>query len=106
MALKRDGYPVGVVVQAEGDTQTQYESGPAMATRLGDNLITVLDEGKHGIYGSGNPCVDAAVDRYLVDGVLPGNSHTCPGDPRPDVATAPGRSVESFLDGIDHGVTR
>lgn len=106
VALRRDGYPVGVVVQAEGDTQTQYESGPAMAARLGDNLITVLDEGKHGIYGTGNACVDAAVDRYLVDGVLPGSSHTCPGDPRPDAARASAGSVESFLDGIDHGVTR
>jgi hypothetical protein len=77
-----------------------------MAARLGDNLITVLDEGKHGIYGTGNACVDAAVNRYLVDGVLPGSSRTCPGDPRPDAARASTRSVESFLDGIDNGVTR
>jgi pimeloyl-ACP methyl ester carboxylesterase len=106
VALKRDGYPVGVVVQAEGDTQTQYESGPAMAALLGDNLITVVDEGKHGIYGGGNPCVDVAVDRYLVDGVLPGSSSTCPGDPRPDARRPPARSAESFLDGIAHGVGR
>jgi pimeloyl-ACP methyl ester carboxylesterase len=96
--LKRDGYPVGVVVQGEGDTQTQYESGPAMATRLGDNLITVLDEGKHGLYGSGNDCVDAAVNRYLVDGILPPSSSTCKGDPRPDVTVPPTGAVQSFLD--------
>lgn len=100
--LARDGYPVGVVVQAEGDTRTLYEGGPAMAAALGDNLLTVLDEGKHGIYGSGNACVDAAVDRYLIDGVLPGNSSTCPGDPRPDPARTVTRSVESFLDEVDH----
>ncbi|WP_235921781.1 alpha/beta hydrolase [Lentzea tibetensis] len=83
--LARNGYPVGLVVQAEGDTQTQYASGPAMASRLGHNLITVVDEGKHGIYGGGNKCVDAKVDRYLVDGVLPGSLTECHGDGRPDV---------------------
>ncbi|WP_245887416.1 alpha/beta fold hydrolase [Umezawaea tangerina] len=96
--LKRDGYPVGLVVQAEGDTQTQYEGGPAMASRLGDNLLTVLDEGKHGVYNSGNACVDAVVDHYLVDGVLPPSSSTCPGDPRPDPARPSTRPAGSFLD--------
>ncbi|MFD5831296.1 alpha/beta fold hydrolase, partial [Lentzea sp. NPDC060358] len=84
VALARDGYPVGVVVQAEGDAQTQYAGGPAMARRLGHNLVTVVDEGKHSLY-HGNACVDAKVDRYLVDGVLPGSSTECAGDPRPDV---------------------
>ncbi|MFE9745936.1 alpha/beta fold hydrolase [Saccharothrix saharensis] len=88
VALKREGYPVGVIVQAEGDTQTQYESGPAMAERLRHNLVTVRDEGKHGLYGSGNACVDRAVNRYLVDGILPASSSYCPGDPRPDVSRA------------------
>jgi hypothetical protein len=69
-----------------------------MATRLGDNLITVLDEGKHGLYGSGNACVDAAVDRYLIDGILPPSSSTCKGDPRPDVTLPPTGSVQSYLD--------
>ncbi|WP_447006298.1 alpha/beta hydrolase [Saccharothrix isguenensis] len=100
VSLKRAGYPVGLIVQAEGDTQTQYESGPAMATRLGHNLITVRDEGKHGIYGRGNVCVDKAVDRYLVYGVLPASSSNCPGDPRPDAAREPSAQyVQAYLDG-------
>jgi len=106
VALKRDGYPVGVVVQAEGDTQTQYESGPAMAGALGDNLITVLDEGKHGIYGSGNACVDSAVERYLLDGVLPGSASTCPGDPRPDPVAGSARSFESTVESLGRGAAR
>jgi pimeloyl-ACP methyl ester carboxylesterase len=98
--LKRAGYPVGLIVQAEGDTQTQYESGPAMATRLGHNLITVLDEGKHGIYGGKNVCVNKSVDRYLVDGVLPASSSECPGDPRPDPAQeSSAQHVQAYLDG-------
>ncbi|MFT7837361.1 alpha/beta fold hydrolase [Saccharothrix sp. BKS2] len=103
--LKRDGYPVGVVVQAEGDTQTQYESGPAMATALGHNLVTVLDEGRHGIYGSGNACVNRAVNRYLVDGILPPSSSTCPGEPRPaEVGEPSPPAVQSYLDGLVVGV--
>lgn len=99
--LRREGYPIGVVVQAEGDTQTQYESGPAMAARLGHSLITVVDEGKHGLYGSGNRCVTTAVDRYLVDGVLPDSHSTCPGDPRPsDDAPA---NAQSFVDSLRVG---
>jgi len=100
--LVREGYPVGVVVQAEGDTQTQYESGPAMAARLGDNLITVVDDGNHGLYGTGNACVDKAVNRYLIEGLLPPSSSTCPGEARPDVAVvtpALPASVQSYLDG-------
>jgi pimeloyl-ACP methyl ester carboxylesterase len=89
VSLSRNGYPVGVVVQAEGDTQTRYEGGPAMAARLADHLITVTDEGRHGIYGGGNVCVEGKVDRYLVDGVLPASSSDCPGDPRPDVPADP-----------------
>lgn len=97
--LKRDGYPVGVVIQAEGDTQTRYEGGPAMATRLGHQLLTVRDEGRHGIYGGGNACVDREVDRYLVDGVLPDSSSSCPGDPRPDPALVSSADhVRSYLD--------
>ncbi|MFS8100202.1 alpha/beta hydrolase [Lentzea alba] len=106
--IARTDYPVGVVVQSEGDTQTQYASGPAMASRLGHNLITVVDEGKHGIYGGGNKCVDDRVNRYLIDGALPGSSSECHGDPRPDVpkdgqgGAAPALSAEriqGYLDG-------
>ena len=106
--IGRSGYPVGVVVQSEGDTQTQYASGPAMAERLGHNLITVVDEGKHGLYNCGNSCVDGKVNRYLIDGALPGSSSECSGDPRPDVpkdgqgGAAPALSADrmrTYLDG-------
>jgi hypothetical protein len=98
--LKREGYPVGVVVQAEGDTQTQYESGPAMARQLNDNLITVLDEGRHGLYGGGNACVDKKINNYLIEGVLPPSSSTCAGDPRPSVETpTSAQRIKSYLDG-------
>ncbi|MFI1385089.1 alpha/beta fold hydrolase [Embleya sp. NPDC020886] len=100
--LKRKGYPIGVVVQAEFDPATQYDGGPAMAAKLDDNLISVTDEGTHSLYGR-NGCVTKKVDDYLINGVLPGSRATCAGPPRPDVpadgATArstpqPDRSLE------------
>lgn len=100
--LKRKGYPIGVVVQAEFDPATQYDGGPAMAARLDNNLITVTDEGTHSLYGR-NDCVTKKIDDYLIDGVLPGSRASCSGPPRPDVpadgATArsapePNRSLE------------
>jgi pimeloyl-ACP methyl ester carboxylesterase len=81
--LRRD-YPIGLVVQAEGDTQTHYDGGPAMAAKLDEPLVSVADDGTHGLYVS-NACVQRIVDRYLVQGVLPGTRTTCAGDPRPAV---------------------
>ncbi|SMC94005.1 alpha/beta fold hydrolase [Kibdelosporangium aridum] len=82
--LKRAGYQTGLVIQADSDPQTQYDGGPAMAAKLNDQLISVVDEGSHGLYGA-NDCVSQIVDQYLVGGVLPGTRTTCPGEPRPDV---------------------
>ncbi|MEU5537382.1 alpha/beta fold hydrolase [Streptomyces sp. NPDC020362] len=83
----RDGYPVGLVVQADGDPMDHYAGGVAMAERLGHHLLTVEDSGEHEVYVlGGNPYVDAVVHRYLVDGELPSRRAVCPSrTPRPDV---------------------
>ncbi|MFC0627950.1 alpha/beta fold hydrolase [Kribbella deserti] len=82
--LKRAGYPTGLVVQAEFDPATQYDGGPAMAAALNNNLISVKDEGSHGIYG-GNECATRKINDYLIKGILPGSRTVCAGAPRPDV---------------------
>lgn len=82
--VRRDGYPTGVVIQADGDPATQYDGGPAMAARLGDQLVSVRDSGQHGHYGT-NPCVTARIDAYLIGGVLPPSRSECADDPRPPV---------------------
>ncbi|WP_309500360.1 alpha/beta fold hydrolase [Streptomyces shenzhenensis] len=88
VALTRDGYPVGLIVQADGDPMDHYDGGVAMAGRLGHHLLTVEDSGEHEVYVlAGNAHVDAVVHRYLVDGVLPPARSSCPGrTPRPDIA--------------------
>lgn len=84
VTLRRAGYPTGIVVQADGDPATQYAGGPAMAATLNDQLISVRDSGRHGHYGS-NTCVTAAVDNYLINGVLPPSRSECTDEPRPQV---------------------
>jgi pimeloyl-ACP methyl ester carboxylesterase len=82
--LKRDGYPAGLVIQADGDSNTHYDGGPAMANALHNNLISVRDAGNHGLYGV-NECVTKLVDDYLIDGALPASRSECAGVPRPNV---------------------
>ncbi|MGY1452342.1 alpha/beta fold hydrolase [Streptomyces sp. SS8] len=85
--ITRDGYPVGLVVQADGDPMDHYAGGVAMAGLLGHHLVTVEDSGEHEVYVLGaNPAVDAVVHRYLADGELPPARTSCPGrTPRPGV---------------------
>ncbi|MBP2328405.1 hypothetical protein JOF56_008790 [Kibdelosporangium banguiense] len=86
--LKRAGYPTGLVIQADG--------GTAMAAKLGDQLISVRDSGKHGHYGT-NRCVTEKVDNYLINRVLPPSRSECTDEPRPavpaDSSTAGARST-------------
>ncbi|MEW2400548.1 alpha/beta fold hydrolase [Streptomyces sp. NPDC046862] len=85
--LVRDGYPAGLVVHADGDPIDHYPGGAALAERLGHRLVTVRDCGGHEIYAfSRNPHVDAVVEAYLIDGVLPEHHLVCPNTvSRPDV---------------------
>ncbi|MCP3799380.1 alpha/beta hydrolase [Allokutzneria sp. A3M-2-11 16] len=99
--LQRKGYQAGLVVQAEADAQTHYDGGPALAERLSHHLVSVADDGMHGLYLS-NPCVDQHINRYLLDGVLPPSRSVCAGEPRPevsedgtDVRYAPTKSLEA-----------
>ncbi|WP_406148998.1 alpha/beta fold hydrolase [Streptomyces sp. NBC_01012] len=79
-AVERAGYPVGLVVQADGDPMDHYAGGVAMAERLGHRLITVEDSGEHEVYVlGGNRHVDGPVHRYLVDGDLPPEHLSVPG---------------------------
>ncbi|HEY8371345.1 MAG TPA: alpha/beta hydrolase [Pseudonocardiaceae bacterium] len=83
------GVPPVLMVQSENDPATPME-GAVRAHRAFANsrMLTVTDEGDHGIYASGNACVDDVVEAYLVDGVVPRRDLTCPGLPLPDPTAA------------------
>jgi pimeloyl-ACP methyl ester carboxylesterase len=74
-----------LMVQAERDAPTPIEGArKAHAGFAGSRMLTVKDEGDHGIYGFGNACVNDVVERYLVDRVTPAGDLSCPGVPLPE----------------------
>ncbi|MEU3650123.1 alpha/beta hydrolase [Lentzea sp. NPDC034063] len=73
-----------LMVQSVRDPATPIEQAQRAHRNFKNSvLLTVEDEGDHGIYGFGNPCVNDVVERYLVDGVTPAADLKCPGVPLP-----------------------
>jgi pimeloyl-ACP methyl ester carboxylesterase len=87
-----------LVVQGEFDPQTGYESArSAVRAAPGVSLVAVDDAAFHGQYViAGNPCVDGAVNVFLLRNSRPGDI-TCPGLP------LPGEDVVHPVDGPVRG---
>jgi pimeloyl-ACP methyl ester carboxylesterase len=83
-----------LMVQSVRDPATPIEGArTAHAGFAGSRMLTVKDEGDHGIYGFDNNCVNDIVESYLVDGVTPAKDLSCPGVPLP----APGQQRAGLL---------
>ncbi|SER50334.1 TAP-like protein [Lentzea xinjiangensis] len=83
-----------LMVQSVRDPATSLEAARQAHRNFKNSvLLTVEDEGDHGIYGFGNACVNDVVERYLVDGITPTKDLTCPGVPLP----APGETAGNPL---------
>ncbi|PXY31591.1 alpha/beta hydrolase [Prauserella muralis] len=81
--LDGEGVPPVLIVQSEHDPATPIEGARrAHEAFEGSRMLTITDEGDHGIYAGGNACADDVVEDYLVDGVVPPD-RTCPGMPLP-----------------------
>jgi pimeloyl-ACP methyl ester carboxylesterase len=65
-----------VVVSTTGDPATPYAAGVALAKQLGASLIT-FEGSQHTVVFNGDACVDTAVVRFLVNGVVPPNGLEC-----------------------------
>ncbi|MEO6091251.1 MAG: alpha/beta hydrolase [Umezawaea sp.] len=88
------GVPPILMVQSVRDPATPLEGAQRSHRKFaGSRMLTVADEGDHGIYAFGNPCVDQVVEAFIVDGVVPPRDSTCAGVPLP-VPTA-GLSAQS-----------
>ncbi|WP_432562960.1 alpha/beta hydrolase [Kineococcus sp. SYSU DK003] len=86
--------PPLLIVQSRHDPATAYEGAVKTHEALGSSiLLTVEDEGDHGIYGMGNPCVDAVVGDFLTTGAVPDGDLSCQGVGLPPVAGAGGESL-------------
>lgn len=76
-ATSAPGAPPILVISTTGDPATPYEAGVAVAERL-ESGVLVTNEGEgHTVVADGNPCIDAIVEAYLVDGVIPADGTTC-----------------------------
>ncbi|MDX8053643.1 alpha/beta hydrolase [Lentzea sp. BCCO 10_0798] len=88
------GVDSSLMVQSVRDPATPLAGAQrAHAKFANSRMLTVRDEGDHGIYGFGNDCVSDVVESYLVDGVVPRKDLSCPGVPLP----APGESTGNPL---------
>ena len=82
------------MVQSVRDPATPLEGAQRAHRKFANSrMLTVRDEGDHGIYGFGNDCVSDVVESYLVDGVVPGKDLSCPGVPLPE----PGEGTDNPL---------
>lgn len=73
-----------LMVQSELDPATPFEGAlAAHRARPETRLLTVDDQGNHGVWLGDNPCVERTVGAYLTTGRLPGADLLCPGMPLP-----------------------
>ncbi|GAB3935909.1 alpha/beta hydrolase [Kribbella albertanoniae] len=81
--LNGEGVPPVLMVQSERDPATPIEGARnAHKAFKGSRMVTITNDGNHGIYASDNTCANNVVEDYLVGGVVPAD-RTCPGTPLP-----------------------
>jgi pimeloyl-ACP methyl ester carboxylesterase len=74
------GGPPVLMVQSTHDPATAFEGAvDAHQHFAGSVMVTVQNEGDHGIYAFNNDCVNTIVNRFLVNGDLPAGDTTCQG---------------------------
>ncbi|MFF4490398.1 alpha/beta hydrolase [Streptomyces sp. NPDC001544] len=76
--------PPTLILAAERDAAAPYGGALEMHRRLADSvLVTERDAGTHGIAGGANPCVNAHLEAYLLQGRLPVRHASCAPHPEP-----------------------
>ncbi|MFF0340745.1 alpha/beta hydrolase [Kribbella sp. NPDC004875] len=96
------GLPTTLMVQSVHDPATNYGLATAAHSRYaGSRLLTVTNEGDHGVYGGVNACADRIVNTFLTTGVAPAEDASCRGTGIP----APDREQPGLddLTGYSHG---
>lgn len=71
------GAPPILVVGGRLDNVSPYHWAETMAERLEDAVLLTREGVAHTSYRTSGPCVDAAVDAVLIDGVLPAEGTVC-----------------------------
>ena len=71
------GAPPILVVGTTRDPATPYEQAVKLAAELQSGVLLSRDGDGHTAYGSGNVCIQQAVDTFLVDGTPPADETMC-----------------------------
>jgi hypothetical protein len=66
-----------VVIGTTRDPATPFQWAVALASQLDSGVLLRRNGDGHTGYRTGNPCVDAAVESYLVSGIVPANNTSC-----------------------------
>jgi hypothetical protein len=75
------GLPTTLMVQSVHDPATSYSLAASAHSRYaGSRLLTVTNEGDHGVYGGVNRCADRIVNTFLTAGVAPPKDVSCRGE--------------------------
>jgi pimeloyl-ACP methyl ester carboxylesterase len=82
--LQVRGAPPILLVTARHDPHTPYEWTVNVHRQIPRSVLLTYDGSAHGNYGVDNPCITAAVDRYLLTLAAPAEGTRCP-DIGPDV---------------------
>jgi len=76
-AIAAQGAKPILVVGTTRDPATPYEWAEAAASQLASGRLLTFEGDGHTAYRRGSPCIDRAVDRYLLDGRLPAAGARC-----------------------------
>ena len=66
-----------LIIGTTDDPATPYDGALDLEQRLAGSRILTVEATQHGAYGRGIPCIDDAVDRYLLTGRLPRAGTRC-----------------------------
>jgi hypothetical protein len=66
-----------LVVGTTGDPATPYRWSVALTRQLPSAVLLTFEGTPHTAYTNGSRCIDAAVDRYLLDGEAPARGSRC-----------------------------
>jgi acetyl esterase/lipase len=73
---KVEGLPPVLVISTTNDPATPYQAGVALAKALKGGLLT-YESTQHTVFLQGNPCVDKAGAKYLINLKLPPTGTRC-----------------------------
>jgi pimeloyl-ACP methyl ester carboxylesterase len=66
-----------LVVGTTRDPATPYAWAQSLAAELSSGRLLTYEGDGHTAYATGSGCIDAAVDTYLIGGVLPDEGTRC-----------------------------